>query len=208
MNLPCWREEEALLNRLQSMWPQPTINLISGSRFGLAVAFTVFFHIGNVAAVWIMVIITVLSESSDLIDGGLARSTRSTSSEGGLLDSMSDSFCRLTQFLCFTSIGLVPLWLMLILFWRDSILAFIRLLAFSKGEFYGGTRWSGKLKGIGQGVGLLILTTIYAQTGGTLDVNRTHLQSIAIGLIAVTTFTSAVDYLVANRRILISLFER
>ncbi|HET6485720.1 MAG TPA: CDP-alcohol phosphatidyltransferase family protein [Spirochaetia bacterium] len=93
-------------------------------------------------------------EISDVLDGHLARSLRQETEAGKVLDPLADSVSRLTYFLCLTGTGIMPLWVLLILIYRDLGVAYIRVMV-SRSSVLLPARLSGKLK-----------AWVYAFTGG------------------------------------------
>lgn len=90
-------------------------------------------------------LIFIIIELSDLFDGILARKMKEESQLGKILDPFADSFSRLTYFICFSGIKIMPLWILLILVYRDLTVSFFRIYLSKKG-FLHGSRWSGKIK--------------------------------------------------------------
>jgi CDP-diacylglycerol--glycerol-3-phosphate 3-phosphatidyltransferase len=84
-------------------------------------------------------------ELSDLLDGFMARATLSASELGKILDPFADSLSRLTYFVCFASVGIMPLWALVAVIYRDVTVGFARQLAARAGITMG-ARWTGKLK--------------------------------------------------------------
>ena len=124
---------------------------LSFSRLLLSpVYFTVFFlydWTGRYLAVSLLGswVIFLLIELSDLLDGYVARKIGSASELGKILDPFADSISRLTYFICFAGKGIMPLWVLLLVVYRDLGVSFIRLLANRRGVTMG-ARLSGKIK--------------------------------------------------------------
>ncbi len=96
--------------------------------------------------------IMVIAEISDLLDGHLARKNNQVTELGKLLDPMADSIFRISVFLTFTQ-GLVqlPLLLVFVFFYRDSIISTLRTLCALRGVALA-ARTSGKIKAVIQAV--------------------------------------------------------
>ncbi len=126
-------------------------NLVTSSRIFLSPLFFLVFFIpewtgaGNFISVFILWILFILIEISDLFDGMVARARNEVSDLGKLLDPFADSFSRLTYFLCFIGIGVMPVWVFLLVLYRDLSVSFIRLLMAKKGIAMS-ARISGKIK--------------------------------------------------------------
>ncbi len=100
------------------------------------------FKFASVITCWI---IFIVMELSDLFDGMAARAAGVESDLGKLFDPFADVVSRLTYFLCFVGIGIMPLWVFAIIMYRELGIIFMRLLAVRKG-FAMGARMGGKLK--------------------------------------------------------------
>ena len=118
---------------------------------GRIVLAPVFFGLWEAAkagsAPWLIVIWLVfgLIEVSDLLDGYFARLLGLESELGKVLDPFADSLARLTYFLCFAGSGIMPLWVLLVIVYRDLAVAYIRVVV-AKGKVMMGARASGKVK--------------------------------------------------------------
>lgn len=126
-------------------------NSLSVARIVLAPVFFVFFFmetvipgstVYSVIGVWV---VYLLIEASDLLDGYYARKLDLVSESGKILDPFADSISRLTYFLCFTGMGIMPVWIFLVLLYRDLGVGFIRQIA-SGYRIAFAARLSGKLK--------------------------------------------------------------
>jgi CDP-diacylglycerol--glycerol-3-phosphate 3-phosphatidyltransferase len=98
----------------------------------------------SVAILWSLF---VLIEVSDLLDGMAARAQKTVSGFGKLFDPFADVFARLTYFVCFSFTGIMPLWLFLIIMYREFCQLFLRQLLAEKGVAMG-ARKGGKTKAV------------------------------------------------------------
>jgi CDP-diacylglycerol--glycerol-3-phosphate 3-phosphatidyltransferase len=112
----------------------------------------------SVVGAWV---VFLLIEASDILDGHLARKLRQESEAGKVLDPLADSLSRLTYFICFAGSGIMPVWVLLILVYRDIWVSYIRVL-FSQGDVLLPARLSGKVKawvyGFAGGAGTAVFT--------------------------------------------------
>lgn len=131
--------------------PMKPANLITALRVFLSpIFFLVFFMpiktdraaLSSVIVLWILF---TFIEISDLFDGKIARARKEVSDFGKLLDPFADSFSRLTYFLCFVGMDFMPLWVFLLILYRDLSVSFVRLLMAKRGIAMG-ARISGKVK--------------------------------------------------------------
>jgi CDP-diacylglycerol---glycerol-3-phosphate 3-phosphatidyltransferase len=111
---------------------------------------------GDIQLLLIAIILIAYSELTDMLDGYLARRDNCVTSLGKLLDPLSDSISRFIYFFAFGYMGLFPIWLVIILFVRDIIVAYIRTYMSLMGIAMG-ARWSGKAKALVQFGGQYLL---------------------------------------------------
>jgi len=129
-------------------------NLITLLRLPLAptaVAFLVLWD--SPWGVGIALALSVLLEATDALDGWVARRWNAVSDFGKLFDPFSDAFSRFTLFLGLWAIGVADLWMILILFYRDSSISFFRSIAATRGQVMP-ARKTGKIKAIVQAIGV------------------------------------------------------
>jgi len=103
-----------------------------------------FYPIVGIIILWILFIVI---EVTDVLDGHIARSRNLVSDVGKLMDPFADVIARLTYFICFYSIGLMPLWALIIIVWREYSIGFIRTLTAKEGTALAASIW-GKLKAV------------------------------------------------------------
>ncbi len=103
-----------------------------------------FYPIIGIILLWI---IFVISEISDVLDGHIARSRNLVSDVGKLMDPFADVIARVTYFICFFSIGIMPVWALIIIIWREYCIMFIRMLTAKEGVAVAANIW-GKLKAV------------------------------------------------------------
>ena len=101
------------------------------------------------------------SEITDLLDGHIARSRNLVSDVGKVIDPFADVFLRVTYFVFFLSEGLMPVWALVIILWRELGILIIRMLLIREGEALAASR-GGKSKAllyfVSGVVGLFVLT--------------------------------------------------
>ena len=186
------------------MTPQPWIsaNLLTALRMPLAPLAVVLLCTrttwGTVAAA----ILALLLELTDILDGQIARNYRQVTDFGKLFDPFSDAFCRFTLFLGLYEIGVADLWMILLIFYRDSSISFFRTVAAVRNVVLS-ARTSGKVKAVVQGVGtqiVFVLLVLY-QVAPELPIPA-GLPWWTMAAMTVVTMWSFGDYFVANLPIL------
>ena len=158
------------------------------------------FDISIVYLPYILIGITTISELSDAFDGFFARKYHQVSDLGKIIDPMADSISRISCFFVFTQgrVGL-PVLLVLVFLYRDSIISTLRTVCALKG-FALAARPSGKVKALVQAIAIyLILLLMIPNTLGYLSTYDYHLISLYIvACAALYTIYSGVDYFVAH----------
>ncbi len=167
-------------------------------------------HISLVALPYILLFLLGVSELSDACDGYFARKYDEVTDLGKILDPMADSIYRISIFLTFTLPPVsLPLGLILIFLYRDSIVSTLRTICALKG-FALAARFSGKLKAAIQGfAGFIIIILLVPYSLGQLSEKTLGLVStIIVTVTGVYTIFSGFDYIYANRRYLSPLFSK
>ncbi|MCK4980634.1 MAG: CDP-alcohol phosphatidyltransferase family protein, partial [Candidatus Delongbacteria bacterium] len=148
------------------------VNIITLSRVVLTIIGVLLIFSGNIKLLVIAYIIMSLSEVSDIIDGYVARRENLVTDLGKILDPLSDSISRFFYFFALAYHGLFPIWFMVFFFFRDIIVAYVRIFASFSGTVLS-ARFSGKLKGAvqfgGQYLLMYALMVNVIQEGGVLS---------------------------------------
>lgn len=150
---------------------------------------------------YILLSLLILCELSDVFDGVVARKYDEVTELGKILDPMADSIVRLSLLLGFTK-GFIqlPLFLVLVFVYRDSIISTLRTICALRGEALA-ARTSGKIKAIIQAItvfSIVLLMIPYAQ--GWMSLQRIQDLSFYMVLFAaVYTVGSGLEYVMANR---------
>ena len=104
-----------------------------------------WFGVGEVASVWILIPLIIFAEFTDFLDGYFARKNNQVSDFGKLFDPFADVLLHLTVFFCYTLSGYVTPFILLLFVYREFGMLFVRLLAAKKGIAIG-ARKGGKFK--------------------------------------------------------------
>lgn len=162
------------------------------------------------AGLWWCLGVLVLSETSDVLDGIIARRFGLVSDFGKILDPYADSTFRLSVYFSFASQAhgpWIPLWMAMILFYRDLLVTVIRNFGIERRVFVQ-ARASGKIKAVAQGgvaFAVLLIAAVrgeewvsyYSATGATV----TGLAHGLMWLVTAFTLWSAWDYFWSNRHL-------
>lgn len=120
---------------------------------------------------------------------------------GKVLDPLADTLNHVGAFLCLMWAGLAPLWLLLLLYYREAVVATLRVIAATKGLVVG-ARLSGKAKSVvlGGSAAFTIFFLLLAHYWPEVPV-----KNIATGLCALSGAVVAYsfgDYVVAIAKLL------
>lgn len=142
---------------------------------------------------------------TDFLDGKLARKMGEVSTLGKYLDPFSDKISNMTIFMCFIATGYAPVWMVALIYFRESSVETLRTLAASEGLIMPARR-SGKWKTALQGIGIVAILL------GAIDPVRVLIPGFdsiwdvfpmtVMGVITAITIISGIDYFVSSKHIL------
>ncbi len=177
------------------------------SRVFLAPAFFLLYRyplLGSLSTVILLWVLFAVIELSDLVDGQIARSSNQVSDFGKLFDPFADVLARVTYFICFAFDGIMPLWIFLIILYREFSILFLRMMLSGRGIAMG-ARPGGKLKaGLYMVAGLLALLYSSLRRLSLADSLQNPLSILVIvAFVAAATLSvlSFIDYLVQYRKL-------
>ncbi len=150
---------------------------------------------------WVALGLVITFEATDLLDGFIARRYQQISQLGKILDPLADSISRFTVFLGFLALGYASVWAIALIFYRDSIVAFVRILAASQGEIVA-ARLTGKIKAIVQGGAITTILTascLRETLGMSIEEIQAKISQPLMWFVAGVTLLSLFDYVWGNR---------
>lgn len=166
--------------------------------------------ISGEALPYILLILLSICELTDFFDGFFARRHNKVTDLGKVLDPMADSIFRLSVFFTLTQ-GVVqlPMLLVLVFFFRDSIVGTLRTLCALRGVALA-ARMSGKIKAVVQAAtAYFILILMIPYSMGCLDLLAFQQMSFYTAFIAaVYTLISGIEYIYANKTYIKKALEK
>lgn len=120
-------------NPLEAMKYFNVPNAISLTRIIVAPIFYFFFISGNHHLVSLACWIFILASLTDVIDGWAARRFGIVTRYGEFLDPLADKVLTLLALVGFVQLGIIPLWMLIIIFVRDVTSTTMRIVALAKG---------------------------------------------------------------------------
>ena len=94
-----------------------------------------------------VLVLFVLIEATDLLDGIIARKRNLVTDLGKVMDPFADTFSRLTYVVGLTFSGIMPSWAFIVIMWREFSIVFVRMLMMGKGVAVPANIW-GKSKAV------------------------------------------------------------
>lgn len=175
--------------------------LLLGPLFLLVYLYYSYLGISLTFLPYVLLLLLSISEVSDMLDGFFARKWNQVTELGKVLDPMADSIARISVFLTFTQ-GIIqlPLILVFIFFYRDSIVSTLRTICALKGIALA-ARMTGKIKAIVQATAsfmIVLLILLYSQERISLQILQFNSLCIA-SLAACYTVFSGIEYIYSNR---------
>ena len=164
--------------------------------------FIIFFYLGwqvDKWFLWVALALVVAFEITDLIDGLLARRWGQVTDLGKVLDPFADCISRFSVFLCFMFAGYAHIFMVALIFYRDIIVANIRIAAAMRGQVIQ-ARTSGKIKAVAQALVILMIMAsmnFFGRDNGWL----LNLSLWAMGVLTAVTVWSGVDYVLGYLKI-------
>lgn len=93
---------------------------------------------------------------TDHLDGKLARSRNLITTFGKFMDPLADKIMVISAFVCFVSLGIADVWLVLLIIFREFMVTSVRLVAADSGVVVAANNW-GKAKTVSQIVAILMV---------------------------------------------------
>lgn len=173
--------------------------ILTVSRLLMSPFFAYLFFLSSVEARILTFALLILSELSDLFDGYIARKRNEVTDLGKVLDPLADRITHLTIFLCLTWARLVPLYMILIILYREALISTLRTVcAFRSVVVH--ARTSGKIKTAAMAFGIILVLFLRILEAMEISFPYSLIYFWVFGIITAITFWSAVDYIWANAR--------
>ena len=181
-------------------------NILSASRIFLAPVFVALLVISNQAGpagntlILVLWILYLVMELTDLADGFFARLLKQETDLGKVLDPFADSLSRMSCFLAFTVLGMMPIWIFILVLYRDMWVYFLRINLAKRGIMQG-ARISGKIKAWVYAIANILALAAFTSErvlpfqpfSGTIHV----FSLIGFYCVAVIALWSGIDYSIA-----------
>lgn len=176
--------------------------IILAPLFFILYRYPIFPSLPTILLLWLLFSVI---EISDFVDGKIARSSSEVSDFGKLFDPFADVFARITYFVCFAFSGIMPLWIFLIVLYREFGILFLRMMLSFKGIAMG-ARPGGKLKAalymVSGMLSLLLVSFERLSLASPLVPATRTIVLVAFILAAFLSIASFIDYFIQFRKLI------
>lgn len=176
-------------------------NQLTISRILLTFVFIFFaLHSGVIFKI-VAAVVFLAASLTDFCDGYYARKYNLTSDFGKLMDPVADKFLVLTAFFIFMVVHLVPVWMFVVIFFREVAVTFIRLYMLRREKVLAAEQ-AGKIKTVLQmfAISAVLAFMVLAEANAQLaEPFYWGIYPLMFVVVAVTLF-SGVSFLWNNRR--------
>jgi CDP-diacylglycerol--glycerol-3-phosphate 3-phosphatidyltransferase len=145
-------------------------NQLTLLRIGLIPVFIIFFLSDSVSKQWAGVGVFILSAITDYFDGKIARARNQITNFGKVMDPLADKLLMLTAMISFVQAGLVPGWMIIVIWWRELAVTGLRTLVAARSKIMAADRW-GKVKTVLQAMAIVVGMLLYV-TQNTLNASN------------------------------------
>lgn len=142
---------------------------------------------------WIAAAVFVVASFTDMLDGKIARKYNLVTNFGKFMDPLADKLLVCSGLVCFTALGQLPAWIVIVIISREFIISGFRLVASDNGVVIAASYW-GKFKTVSQ---MLMSVLLIINFPGL-----SFLTTVMIWIATVLTVVSLIDYIVKNHRVL------
>ncbi len=191
-------------------------NQLTVLRIILTPVFLFLFISGDATLVQISLVVFLIAALTDWYDGWLARKFNYITDWGKFMDPLADKILTSTAFFGLVALGVLNLWLVVIIVFRDALITLLRALADYKKVSFSTSR-SAQWKTFIQMAFLYYLLIVYTlRTHQKFSVDYKWLFDILLNpnlvfyiMLAVTLFTAftGITYLISNRFLIKKLFK-
>ncbi len=141
----------------------------------------------------IAAVIFIAASFTDMLDGKIARKYGLVTNFGKFMDPLADKLLVCSGLICFTALGQLPAWIVIVIISREFIISGFRLVASDNGVVIAASYW-GKFKTASQ----MILSVLLILNIPALSL----LTAIFIWIATLLTVVSLIDYIAKNYRVL------
>jgi CDP-diacylglycerol--glycerol-3-phosphate 3-phosphatidyltransferase len=192
-------------------------NQLTTLRIILTPVFLVLFLSGDPILKQVSLGVYIVAAITDWYDGWLARKFNYITTWGKFMDPLADKILTSAAFFAFVAIGVLELWMVIIVIFRDLLITGLRLFAEWKKKSFATSKIA-KVKTLVQMVFIFYLLIVFTLKENEWLSNQipdifeimTNQTAIYITMLAITVFTfiTGVIYLIQNRLLIGGLLKK
>ncbi|WP_313583730.1 CDP-diacylglycerol--glycerol-3-phosphate 3-phosphatidyltransferase [Lacrimispora sp.] len=147
----------------------------------------------NASYRYIAAVIFIVASFTDFLDGNIARKYGLVTNFGKFMDPLADKLLVCAGLICFTALGQLSAWIVIVIISREFIISGFRLVASDNGVVIAASYW-GKFKTVSQ----MIMSVLLILNIPALYI----LTTVFVWIATILTLVSLVDYIAKNYRVL------
>ena len=163
----------------------------------IMIPFFVFFLLleggTNTTCRYIAAAVFIVASFTDMLDGNIARKYGLVTNFGKFMDPLADKLLVCSGLICFTALGQLSAWVVILIISREFIISGFRLVASDNGIVIAASYW-GKFKTVSQ----MIMSVLLIINIPALSI----LTTVFIWIAAILTVVSLIDYIAKNYKVL------
>lgn len=168
-----------------------TANKLTMLRVILIPVYLVVWYLNlETSAYWALAVFVVASVT-DFADGYVARHYNQVTTFGKFMDPLADKILVITAMIWFASVGMLPVWALVIVVAREFAVSGLRLVAVDNGRVIAAA-WSGKVKTFSTMVCLCLMHLPIPEI----------LVQVCVWVIVLTTVYSGIEYFWKNKDVM------
>ena len=190
-------------------------NIISMTRVIIAPLFIYLMLTDDPGYMILAFFVYLLAAISDYIDGWYARKFGMITKWGQFFDPLADKILTTSAFIVFYIFGIMPLWMVLVIVFRDIVTTLFRIAAISKKQILE-TSYPAKFKTSLQMVFIaFVLVLLFIKTTGVFDISSLAVDAIVFSkwvyfvmlLLTLLTVWTLIDYVFRNKSLLSKIWS-
>jgi CDP-diacylglycerol--glycerol-3-phosphate 3-phosphatidyltransferase len=186
-------------------------NQLTLLRVALLPVFAVLFLSDSVVSQWASLGVFAICAFTDWLDGYVARKYALVTNFGKIMDPLADKLLMLTAMILFVQVGLVPGWMIVLIWWRELAVTGLRTLVAARRTVLAADNW-GKAKTVLQVVAIVGGMLVYClqnTLNGFMDDWRLRLENSGPGgeFFARVLDTNAIPYWAMFAATILSLWS-
>lgn len=168
-----------------------TANKLTMLRVILIPVYLVVWYLNMESSAYWALAVFVVASITDFADGYVARHYNQVTTFGKFMDPLADKILVITAMIWFASVGMLPVWALVIVVAREFAVSGLRLIAVDNGRVIAAA-WSGKVKTFSTMVCLCLMHLPIPEI----------LVQVCVWVIVITTVYSGIEYFWKNKDVM------